>query len=286
MSSSHNFETASLTTAAGVKIGYRKNGSGPALILLHGGLQSSASFTGLAAALSGDFTVYVPDRRGRGLSAPYQEKDGLEAEAADLLALIRHVHADRIFALSSGAIITLQAALKEPALAKVALYEPPLDGNIFGKLGRDYGRVMSKGNLGRAFITILKTIDDTTFSLFRTLPAFITAPMVNLMMRAQSKHNKEEPTLKDLVPTFYHDLIIIDGSAHLLAEAGQLKADTLLLQGGKSQPFLRSPIERLMHIIPRVRQVTFPEQGHMAADNTGDPQLVATELLKFFKEDK
>lgn len=58
-------------SADGTTIGYRCGGSGPGLILVHGGMLASQHFTKLAAALSSDYTVHVPDRRGRGLSGPH-----------------------------------------------------------------------------------------------------------------------------------------------------------------------------------------------------------------------
>lgn len=288
MSLPQHFEKQFLITADSNKIGYLKTGSGPALILLHGGLQSSASFTDLAAALSDDFTVYVPDRRGRGFSDPYNAKDGLAVETGDLLALIRHVQATYVFALSSGAVIALQAALIEKSLTKVALYEPPipLNESVFSKLDRDYNKALLEDNSGKAFIAIMKTLDDTSFSLLRILPAFISSPLINLMMRAQSKaNNKEKPTLKDLVPTFHHDRIIAGEAvaANLVEQATQLQADVLLLKGGKSQPFLGQVVERLKVAIPNAKLVCFPNQGHMAADNIGAPNEVAGELLEFFK---
>jgi len=280
-----DFEISFITSADGVRIGYRKIGHGPALILLHGGLQSSLNFTGLAKVLANDFTVYVPDRRGRGLSDAYRDDEGLEAESGDLLALIRHTHAEHIFALSSGAIITLQAAIKERSLTKIALYEPPirLQDDPFKKLGRDYEEAMRKGSTGKAFITIMKNIDDTSFSLLTSLPAFITAPLVSLMARFQAKSQyNAEHNLTELVPTFHYDLNIIRDSVKLLSHLGQVKGDVLLLEGGKSQPFLHQTIERLAASMPDAKRIKFPKQGHMAADNIGDPQTVAVELLKFF----
>jgi len=61
-------------TSDGTTIGYRQIGSGPGLILLHGGMQASQHYMRLATALSDAFTVYVPDRRGRGLSGPYGDQ--------------------------------------------------------------------------------------------------------------------------------------------------------------------------------------------------------------------
>jgi pimeloyl-ACP methyl ester carboxylesterase len=66
-----------VTSKDGTKIGYRQYGAGPGVVLLHGGLQASQNFTTLAQLLSDTFTVYVPDRRGRGMSAP-SESLGLQ----------------------------------------------------------------------------------------------------------------------------------------------------------------------------------------------------------------
>src|ERR1700749_3188822 len=141
------FTTASITSINGVKIGYRITGSGPGLILVHGALQSSLNFTRLFAALADRFAVYIPDRRGRGLSGPYNDADDLETEANDIVALARHTDTHNIFGLSSGAIITLKAAIMEPALQKVALFEPPIPvkGVSFEQLGKNYTAAMQNG---------------------------------------------------------------------------------------------------------------------------------------------
>jgi len=70
----------------GTTIGYRVVGSGPSDVLLHGAGRSSGSFSKLAKELSGEFTVYVPDRRGRGMSGPCREDHGLSVEIDDLRA--------------------------------------------------------------------------------------------------------------------------------------------------------------------------------------------------------
>ena len=78
----------SVTSADGTTIGYRRFGRGPGLVLLHGSMSSGAHHTELARLLADTFTVYVPDRRGRGLSGPYGGRDPLVEELEDLSALI------------------------------------------------------------------------------------------------------------------------------------------------------------------------------------------------------
>jgi pimeloyl-ACP methyl ester carboxylesterase len=56
-------------------------GRGPGVVLVHGGMQAAQNFTKLATVLADTFTVYVPDRRGRGLSGPFGDRYGLIASA-------------------------------------------------------------------------------------------------------------------------------------------------------------------------------------------------------------
>src|SRR5262245_37313698 len=114
------YSTASVVSSDGTTIGYRRLGHGPGVILVHGSMMGAQNFMKLAAALAGDCTVYIPDRRGRGLSGPHGDYS-LEREADDIRALVKHSAASSIFGLSSGAIVTLKAALSEPTLRNVAL---------------------------------------------------------------------------------------------------------------------------------------------------------------------
>ena len=62
--------TRSVISADGTLIGYRQLGQGPGLVLVHGAMESAQSHMQLAEALADTFTVYLPDRRGRGMSGP------------------------------------------------------------------------------------------------------------------------------------------------------------------------------------------------------------------------
>jgi len=81
---SRKYETGSVFSKDGTVIGYRKMGSGPSLIIMHGGLDAAQTHMKLGMLLSQKFTVYVPDRRGRGLSGPFGENYGLQKEVEDV----------------------------------------------------------------------------------------------------------------------------------------------------------------------------------------------------------
>jgi pimeloyl-ACP methyl ester carboxylesterase len=127
--SASHYKTGFVTSADGTRIGYRQLGKGPGVIALHGGMQAAQHLMRLAESLSEEFTVYLPDRRGRGLSGPhgngFSPGYGIKSECEDVAALLEASGARNIFGLSSGAIVALRSALTMPAIQKMALYEPP-----------------------------------------------------------------------------------------------------------------------------------------------------------------
>jgi len=63
--------TGHVEAADGTRIGYRRLGVGPGVIVLHGGMNSSQHMLKLGRGLADAFTVYLPDRRGRGMSGSF-----------------------------------------------------------------------------------------------------------------------------------------------------------------------------------------------------------------------
>src|SRR5678810_869476 len=114
MTSTKEYITDFVTSKDGTKIGYRQLGKGAGLILVHGGMMASQNFMSLAKLLADEFTVYVPDRRGRGLSGLNGDHQGLSAESEDIQAILHKTQAQNVFGLSSGAIVVLQTAIVEP----------------------------------------------------------------------------------------------------------------------------------------------------------------------------
>ena len=55
---------------------------------MHGGALASQHYMKLGAALAEEFTVYIPDRRGRGMSGPYGPHYSIEREDEDLDAVV------------------------------------------------------------------------------------------------------------------------------------------------------------------------------------------------------
>jgi pimeloyl-ACP methyl ester carboxylesterase len=275
--------TGTVTSADGTTIGYRRFGHGPAVILVHGGMQASQNFRKLAAELADEFEVFVPDRRGRGMSGPYGDHYEMRRDVDDMQALITASGATRIFGLSSGALVTLRTALATPTLTKVALYEPPLSINGSVAIGFQprYERELHEGRIGAALATALKGLG--TEPVLRRIPRFIVVPMFSLGMRAASSAAAGEVPISELVPTFHYDLQLVRELSDTLQEYSALTADTLLLEGSRSPAYLRRAAEELSRAIPNSRLVTMKGLGHSGPDDDGNPALVAAELRAFLR---
>ena len=260
-------------------------GKGPGLILVPGGMMASQNFVSLAQHLANDFTVYVPDRRGRGLSDLNGSHFGLSTEADDMRAIISKTGAQYIFGLSSGAIIALQIAIQDPSLKKVAIYEPPILLKGAGSTAwmDKFKSALAGENYGKAFIAIVKGTDDPG-SFFNKLPDFITGPIMNRAIRADEKKIRKEGemSLKALISTMPYDIQIVKESNGIIDECRNLKAKVLLLGGHKSQQYLTQTLDALKTVLPQSKRIEFRKLGHTAADNDGRPELVANELRSFF----
>lgn len=182
------YTTGAVTSHDGTTIGYRRLGHGPGIIAVHGGMQAAQNLMKLAAALADAFTVYVPDRRGRGLSGPPGDHYALGAECDDLDALLEATGTHNVFGLSSGALIALQAALTLPAIHKVALYEPPLsiDHSTPTDWVTRYDREVAHGKLGSAVVTALRGT-QTAPPVLRFVPRILLASLLNLATRVGSE---------------------------------------------------------------------------------------------------
>jgi len=273
----------SVRSADGTSIGYRQLGHGPAVILIHGGMQASQDFMKLATELSGQFTIYVPDRRGRGLSGPFGDNYSVTKECEDVAALVEKTGAQNIFGLSSGAIIALRASLTIPRLRRVALYEPPLSVNGSTPVWwlPRYEREIAQGKINQALVSVFKgTPVGPTF--FVRAPRFILGPVLALATRFVDNPEGDDVAIKALVPTQHYDMIIIQETADSIQDYKSVSADVLLLGGSKSPSFLTTSIDALEHVLPSVQRKTLAGFDHLSAANDGKPEVVAKELQRFF----
>jgi pimeloyl-ACP methyl ester carboxylesterase len=116
-----------LTSPDGVTVSYEKYGSGPPLVLVHGGFSDhTTNWQFVKPLFEKQFTVYAISRRGRG-ETDVTEGHSLEDESRDVMAVVQSV-GEPVFLLghSYGAQTALATAADMlPSVRKLVLYEPP-----------------------------------------------------------------------------------------------------------------------------------------------------------------
>lgn len=91
-------------------------GSGPAVVLVHGWGVSGQQFEPQIRALSKQFRVLVPDLRGHGQSAPFAPEDSFSVLADDLAALLakHQLHSVCLVGWSMGAMVCWDLLKRHP----------------------------------------------------------------------------------------------------------------------------------------------------------------------------
>jgi pimeloyl-ACP methyl ester carboxylesterase len=280
------YRTETVVSADGTQIGFRKIGHGPGLVLVQGAMGTAWNYDELASALSSSFTVYLPDRRGRGMSPlSYAPTHVIDRDVEDLEALLLHSGARFVFGLSSGAIITLAATAALPAIVKAAIYEPPFSPKgISPRLVRRFNREVTRGRLADALLTAGKIVKLAR--LLRFIPRFVGrfATGATLKREARSGSGQYAP-LRLLIPAMRYDFKVVatvGGNAH---DYTTLDKPILLLGGDRSPKYLTEALIDLDGILPNADIIEFKGLDHSGpwnADRGGQPELVASALRNFF----
>jgi pimeloyl-ACP methyl ester carboxylesterase len=252
---------ARVASRDGTPIAFEKIGHGEALVIVGGALSDRSGAKPLAAALGDHFTVYIYDRRGRGQSGdtkPYS----VDREIEDLEAIIeRSGDRARVYGVSSGAALALQAAVKLPSkVVKLAVYEPPYgqDPGAYDRQKVNVNRIVEAGQPGDAAEFFLAEIG--------TPPEAIDG----------MKHSPDWKRMAKIDFTLAYDYAVL-GDGQVPDAVAQISAPTLVMDGEKSMPFIRPSADRLAELIPSSRRKTLAGQTHQAK-----PEAVAPVLIEFF----
>lgn len=281
------YATSTVISKDGAIIGYRRLGQGPALVILHGSMSTGYYHLQLAEALADAFTVYLPDRRGFGLSGPFNMDDSIQEDVDDLDALLTKTGAHLVLGVSTGAIIALTAALSLPAIHKLAVYEPPLftDNAAPTAMMKRFDEELAKGKIPAALTTAMKgapLISDRMSAMPRWLMEFMTNRMLTYV---PEKTKGEYVSFRELTPTLHHDGHIISKMSGQQDSLRAVRAEVLLLAGSKSTTFLKAGLDSVAKVLPQAQQIVLTGLNHSSPWNKavrGNPEPIAKEIRRFF----
>jgi pimeloyl-ACP methyl ester carboxylesterase len=253
---------AHVISADGTSIAYQRGGSGPAVVLIGGGLDDGSENEPLARELAEHFTVYNFARRGRGDSgdsSPY----AVQREIDDIAAIIAEAGGlAHLFGASSGGMFALEAAAAGLPVSRVAVYEVPYDTAASAlQRAREY-----RAQLGVALVEGRRA---DAVGLFMRLAGSSEEDIANAM------NSTYWPGLRDLAYTLAYDAALYGPPpANRLAMITQ---PTLVATGGTNEYFEQAADAVAASLAYAERQV-IEGQGHVV-----DPKVLAAVLASFFR---
>lgn len=286
MSTRPAYTTATVTSADGTTIGYRQLGAGPGVVLLHGGVNGSQHLMALGAALAADFTVHIPDRRGRGLSGPLGPVYDLATEDADLAALLDATGARNVFGTADGALFALHAAIGRPDIERVVAYEPLL---FLGQPGLAafvsqndrFNREVAEGRPAQAMVTAIQGTGRPP--AMARVPRALLAPLLDLGLRVDARRTRgDDVALRDLIGTLPREIELVKSTEGTLEQYREVSAEVLLLHGGLTDELFTATASALNAVIPRSTSLSVPGLDHGSVQDYGLPERVAPLLALFF----
>jgi pimeloyl-ACP methyl ester carboxylesterase len=249
----------------GTLIALECEGNGPTLILVHGGVGDRTRWTPMLPLLSSRFTACAMDRRGRGESGD-SPAYSLTKEAEDVAA-VADSRAGEVFVLghSYGGVSALEATFLTRRIAKLILYEPPLQDPVEHNLAvaDKIERLIQAGQPEEAVVTFQREVGQQS-------PSEIAAM-------------KSRPSWPGLVATIHshpRQMRALAGYRFDPQRMRRVTIPTLLLIGGENaNPHIRRAISSLQTSLPKATLAVLDGQQHNAMDSARE--LLAEKVMAF-----
>ena len=254
-----------VTSKDGTSIAYDRQGSGPAVILVGGGLVDPLTGRAgrwenapLAAELAGRFTVYNYDRRGRGDSGdtlPY----AVDRELEDLDALLAEAGGSaHLYGVSSGGALALEAAAAGIAVDRLAVYEVPYGASGWRAYVEQLEALLAEGRRGAAVELFMRVAGASEEDI------------------AGARSSPVWPGLEAIAHTLAYDAACLGDGQPPTARLAIITRPTLVATGG-GQDFFEQAADAIAASLPQAGRLTIQGQTHLV-----DPKALAPVLQRFF----
>jgi pimeloyl-ACP methyl ester carboxylesterase len=263
-----------VTSQDGTIIAFDKVGSGPAVILVNGAGVSRPSdpfMAHLAELLGTHFTVYNYDRRGRGDSGDTQPFTR-EREMEDLQALVEDAGGTAmVFGISSGGVVSLDAAAVTPGMTRLVVYEPSLIVDDSRQpVPTDYAEHLMRLSVeGKR---------EEAAEYFLTQAVGIPADYIAGIKQDQAAWSG----LTSVAQTLAYDAAfvgtVMQGKPLPLDRWIKVTMPVLVVDGGASDAWMHNGADALARVLPHASRHTLAGQIHNV-----DPNVLAPVLIEFFQ---
>ena len=254
-------------------IAYRRDGSGPPLLLFHATLSSSRQLRPLATRLAARFDVVRVDRRGSGDTAALAGQDtdpggpiDVSVHVADVVAIADTLGLDPAIVVghSYGGCIALELAARQPASVTAAwVFEPPYAvvgpppaQEAMAAVSRSTAEAAQAGGAGAA------------------AEAFLVAVSGQRALDAMSPSARER--VRRAGPAAIADAALLGMDPERLAG---IDCPVVIAYGTASDPVYAAIATGLGHRIPGSRLMAIEDADHMAPLTRSDVVAAEVEAL-------
>ena len=248
--------------ADGTSVRAFDEGHGPAVLILHGGIDDGSSWRRVAVRLAPRFRVLRLHRRQYRPDLKTGSACTMAEEVEHVTALVRAIGQPMVIVgHSSGAVVALEELVATPtAFSGAVLYEPPC------VIGPPLGGVA----LARAQAAIAAGKSGTALAIFLReivrAPAWMAVVALSPRIRRMARHQID-------------DCAAIDQLGNRLDTYAKITVPVMLLGGDRSPAHLGERLDALERVLPHTERVVMHRQGHGA--NALAPGKVADVIAGF-----
>lgn len=248
-------------------LNFKKLGSGPPLVILHGLLGSADNWYSISKELETEFTIYLVDQRNHG-DSPHSDEWNYQVMAEDLLELLNEEGLEKVYLMghSMGGKTAMTFAVNNPERVErliVADISPryyPVHHEVIlnGLQSIDLSKIKSR-----------KEADDT---LARHIPEIgIRQFLLKNLGRTSEGFNWKInlPVIVEKIEEVGEELI----------EDSKYEGPTLFLAGEKSDYIQEKDLPKILAHFPEYDLITIPKAGHWL--HAEQPHAVVKEIRRF-----
>jgi len=257
----------------GARIYYEVEGTGHALVLIHGWPMSARMWDEQARVLKNYYQVIRYDRRGFGRSpgTPGAEQSA-EHDAQDLEALLSYLKVSHAYVLghSQGGAVAQQFTLDYPdQVDALILHGAPIDGFVLPETGPFSGAG-----------SVRELMQKSGMAEFRR--QWLAHPINHV----PEGRPEVAALIADIVANYSGDDVLKmvpkrSGSVSAIERLNEIKVPALVLVGGEDLPFFQISADALAFEIPGAQKVVVPGGAHLV--NIIEPERYNAEVLRFLR---